>query len=64
MTIKNKIYFIIFMTLEFIGLLFFLGFIVTRLEARRQCRGAGGSSLCYRAGTAFSDSRLVFSIGC
>ena len=33
MTIENRIYFIIFMILEFIGLLFFLGFIVTRLEA-------------------------------
>jgi hypothetical protein len=34
MTLKNRIYFIIFMILEFIGLLFFLGFIATRsLEA-------------------------------
>jgi hypothetical protein len=34
MTLKNKIYFIIFITLEFIGLLFFLGFTATRsLEA-------------------------------
>ena len=34
MTLKNKIYFIIFMILEFIGLLlFFLGFIVTSLDA-------------------------------
>ena len=33
MTLKNKRYLIIFMILEFIGLLFFLGFIVTRLEA-------------------------------
>src|SRR5438445_10784491 len=34
MTLKNKIYFIIFMILEFTGLLFFLGFIATRsLEA-------------------------------
>jgi hypothetical protein len=34
MTLKNKIYFIIFMILEFIGVLFFLGFIATRsLEA-------------------------------
>ena len=34
MTLKNRIYFIIFMILEFTGLLFFLGFIATRsLEA-------------------------------
>ena len=34
MTLKNRIYFIIFMILEFIGLLFFLGVIETRsLEA-------------------------------
>ena len=34
MTLKNEIYFIIFMILEFIGLLlFFLGFIVTSLDA-------------------------------
>jgi hypothetical protein len=34
MTLKNKIYFMIFMILEFIGVLFFLGFIATRsLEA-------------------------------
>ena len=34
MTLRNKIYFIIFMILGFIGLLFFLGFIATRsLEA-------------------------------
>jgi hypothetical protein len=34
MTLKNRIYFIISMILEFIGLLFFLGFTATRsLEA-------------------------------
>jgi hypothetical protein len=32
MTLKNRIYFIISMILEFIGLLFFLGFIATPYE--------------------------------
>lgn len=40
MTLKNKIYFLIFMILEFIGLLFFLGFIPTRsLEAADNASG-------------------------
>jgi hypothetical protein len=33
MTIENRIYFIIFMILEFIGVLFFLGFIATGFAA-------------------------------
>ena len=40
MTLKNKIYFIIFMILKFIGLLFFFGFIATRsLEAADNASG-------------------------
>jgi hypothetical protein len=40
MTLKNKIYFIIFISLELIGLLFFPGFIATRsLEAADNASG-------------------------
>lgn len=40
MTLKNRTYFIIVMILEFIGLLFFLGFIATRsLEAADNASG-------------------------
>ncbi len=40
MTLKSKIYFIIFMILKFIGLLFFFGFIATRsLEAADNAPG-------------------------
>ena len=39
MTLKNQIYFTIFISLEFIGLLFFLGFITRSLEAADNASG-------------------------
>jgi hypothetical protein len=64
MTLKNQIYFIIFISLEFIGLLFFLGFIATRsLEAADNVSGPevllSATRLEQRSLTLVSSSPLV-----
>ena len=64
MTLKNKIYFIIFMILKFIGLLFFFGFIATRsLEAADNAAGPevflSATGLEQRSLTLVSSSPLV-----